>query len=333
MSDSVSNAEAFHNVISTTQPLSTLKFPLVGAFRASPPPLTLQSQLGALGELPGTWVGSGMNIIALPNFANKNLPLQFRLLISSTRETLNFTPIGGPIPNRGSSQPDISFVGVHYLQQVSDAISLAGMHLEPGMWLNLPASTPTGNDTSLARMATIPHGDAILAQGPLINQGNPIASGPLIGVADTTPFTLSPTGARVNEADPTYLAPYHAPANLPPGISAAMVANPNLLLTSAIAGQHIVETTVLRVDANPLAGINGPIVPAPAVPSAVGGISNIPFVNKNAAANTVSAIFWVEKVQDATGNIFMQLQYTQTVILEFIGIKWPHISVATLIKQ
>ena len=47
----------------------------------------------------------------------------------------------------------------------------------------------------------------------------------------------------------------------------------------------------------------------------------------------MSAIFWVEKVEDATGNVFMQLQYTQTVILDFIGIKWPHISVATLVKQ
>jgi hypothetical protein len=29
----------------------------------------------------------------------------------------------------------------------------------------------------------------------------------------------------------------------------------------------------------------------------------------------------------------MQLQYTQTIILDFLGIHWPHISVATLVKQ
>ncbi len=29
----------------------------------------------------------------------------------------------------------------------------------------------------------------------------------------------------------------------------------------------------------------------------------------------------------------MQLQYTQTIILNFLGINWPHISVATLLKQ
>jgi hypothetical protein len=68
-------------------------------------------------------------------------------------------------------------------------------------------------------------------------------------------------------------------------------------------------------------------------PSPLGGITNIPFVNTNAKATTMSAIFWIEKVQDSTGSIFMQLQYTQTVILDFIGIKWPHVSVATLVKQ
>jgi hypothetical protein len=56
-------------------------------------------------------------------------------------------------------------------------------------------------------------------------------------------------------------------------------------------------------------------------------------INSAAKATTMSAIFRVEKVEDATGNVFMQLQYTQTVILDFIGIKWPHISVATLVKQ
>ena len=86
------------------------------------------------------------------------------------------------------------------------------------------------------------------------------------------------------------------------------------------------------VDANPLANINGHLPPS-SPPLPLGGINNIPFVNTNAKATTMSSIFWIEKVLDSTGNVFMQLQYTQTVILDFIGIKWPHISVATLIKQ
>ena len=35
----------------------------------------------------------------------------------------------------------------------------------------------------------------------------------------------------------------------------------------------------------------------------------------------------------ADGRIKHQLQYTQTVLLNFNGLSWPHVSVATLIKQ
>jgi hypothetical protein len=77
------------------------------AFRASAPSNALHAELGPLTEFPGTWVGRGFNLIALPNFANGNKPLPFRLKLSDTRETLNFTSIGGPIPNRGETQPDI----------------------------------------------------------------------------------------------------------------------------------------------------------------------------------------------------------------------------------
>jgi hypothetical protein len=29
---------------------------------------------------------------------------------------------------------------------------------------------------------------------------------------------------------------------------------------------------------------------------------------------------------------YLQLQYTQTVLLNFLGLSWPHVSVATLLK-
>jgi hypothetical protein len=64
-----------------------------------------------------------------------------------------------------------------------------------------------------------------------------------------------------------------------------------------------------------------------------GGITNIPFVVQNANATQMDAIFWIEKVLQPDGSTFMQLQYTQTVILNFLGINWPHVSVATLVKQ
>jgi hypothetical protein len=47
----------------------------------------------------------------------------------------------------------------------------------------------------------------------------------------------------------------------------------------------------------------------------------------------MDAIFWIETVQRPDGRKFLQLQYVQRVILDFIGIHWPHISVATLVKH
>jgi hypothetical protein len=54
---------------------------------------------------------------------------------------------------------------------------------------------------------------------------------------------------------------------------------------------------------------------------------------RNANATRLDTIFWIETVQQTDGSTFLQLQYTQTVILNFLGIDWPHISVSTLIKQ
>jgi hypothetical protein len=64
-----------------------------------------------------------------------------------------------------------------------------------------------------------------------------------------------------------------------------------------------------------------------------GGIVNMPFDLANADAIRLDATFWIETVKQADGPTFQQLQYTQTVILNFVGVNWPQISVTTLIKQ
>jgi hypothetical protein len=46
------------------------------------------------------------------------------------------------------------------------------------------------------------------------------------------------------------------------------------------------------------------------------------------------ATFWIEKVAHPGGyGHYLQLQYVQTVLLNFLGLSWPHVSVATLIKH
>ena len=309
--------------------------------RASTPSAAKDDPLGLLAELPGTWVGKGFNVMSLPV---DNPSAKFRVKLNAYQENLTFSDIGGPIPNRanvpnplGVLQPDIMLFGLHYIQMIDDLNGEGPLHLETGLWLNVPATTNPPADATVARLASIPHGDSVLAQGrALVVQG-----GPQIAPADATPFTLDPTtGARINDTSVPYLAPFKN-AVLPPGIPAEAVLQPTVLLDAAIAGQNIKKTVVLIVNASAVGGINGsPVTPQPGVD---GGIVNIPFVEHNADANSMSAIFWIEWVENTDGSVFLQLQYTQTVILDFpvpgadgktmVDIKWPHVSVATLLKR
>jgi len=309
--------------------------------RASAPSAAKDDPLGPLAELPGTWAGRGFNVMGLP-VADPNI--KFRVKLNAYQETLTFSDIGAQVPNRandpnplGKFQPDINLFGVHYLQMIDDLNGEGPLHLETGIWLNVPATTNPVSEPTVARLASIPHGDSVLAPGRAIV----VQGGPQIEIADSTPFTLNPTtGARINDTSDPYLAPYKN-AVPPPGIPAEAVLTPNVLLKAAIAGQNIKKTVVLIVNASPVGGINGsPVTPQP---GADGGIVNIPFVVQNANANSMSAIFWIEWVENADGGHFLQLQYTQTVILDFpvpgadgktmVNIKWPHVSVATLIKR
>jgi hypothetical protein len=58
------------------------------------------------------------------------------------------------------------------------------------------------------------------------------------------------------------------------------------------------------------------------------GAEDIPFLGPNATVGQFSAIFWIETVE-YDGRQFLQLQYTQTVLLNFADLSWPHVSVAT----
>jgi hypothetical protein len=299
-------------------------------FRASAPSATLHAKLGPLAELPGTWMGKGFNLISLPDFQNQN---SFRLKLNATQETLTFAPIGAPIPDRGFFQNDIFFVGLHYFQQVSDAFTSEGLHVETGMWLQVPETTDPAKKASVVRLSTIPHGDSLLAQGHATsNRG----FSPPFAPTDVIPFTLdSQTGARNDVTDQHYLAPFNN-VQLPPGIPARSQFDPSLVLTEALnnelnAGHTMVHAEVILVNARPVGGINN--TPVKPKPEDIGGIVNMPFIRVNANAGSFSALFFIETMQNTDGSQFLQLQYTQTVILEFENLLWPHISVGTLVKQ
>jgi hypothetical protein len=197
---------------------------------------------------------------------------------------------------------------LRYLQRISDSVTNEALHIEPGLWLNVPATTVPAGGPTVVRQGTIPHGNSLLAQGTSLT----VAGGPRIAAVDSTPTMNPPVPPPLGLP---YLQPFENPP-LPPGFKLPFVKNLNLALEEAILGQNIINTVVLIISTTPS-----------------GGIVNIPFDISNANATKLDAIFWIETVQQPDGSTFLQLQYTQTVILNFLNIDWPHISVATLVKQ
>ena len=276
--------------------------------------------MGPLTDLAGTWVGTGFSLVSLPDFdpnPPSTGPLPFRIRLSSTIEVLEFTPIGGAVPNRGSTgQLDISIFGLRYLQRIADAATNEALHIEPGFWLNVPATTVPPGSASVVRQGSIPHGNSLLALGTALT----VSSGPEINPVSSIPTKNPPIPPALASG---YLTPFNNPP-LPPGFKPPFVGNLNLALEEAILGQDIIQTVVLPIStAAPAAG------PA----TQVGGIINMPFDVANADATKLDAIFWIETVRQPDGSTFLQLQYTQTVILHFLEIDWPHISGATLTLQ
>ncbi|CAO5155933.1 conserved hypothetical protein [Frankia sp. AiPs1] len=283
-------------------------------------PLSKVAQtLGPLEDLAGIWIGTGFNLISLPDFDSRppsTGPRPFRLKLNSTVEILEFSPIGGAVPNRGSNgQQDIDIFGLRYLQRVADATTNEALHVEPGFWLNVPPTVVPPGPATVVRQGSIPHGTSVLALGEPLT----VPGGPRINPADSTPTNNPDTGTPLGEV---YLKPFAHP-RLPRGFKRAYVKDLNLALTDAISKQTITQTVVL------------PVSTAAARGSAtqIGGLVNIPFNIPNANATRLDSIFWIETVQQPDGDTFLQLQYTQTVVLNFLGIDWPHLSVATLVKQ
>lgn len=288
----------------------------VSSFRATSAHQTTANRLGALQDLPGFWEGTGFSLIARPNFSGGNengIFLQLNLL----RETIEFTPIGSPVFNRGSVQDDIAIYGLSYLHRITDSITGGALHIEPGLWLNIPATTDPASDVSIARLATIPHGNAVCTVG--FSEDVVVDGLPEIPPANTVPFPIGATPPTVGTKNPFPEYDLSQPnafrsSALPPEITQAIINDPNVMLRNALQGQHPTKITRLITTTPP------------------GGISNIPFIEKNADAVSIEAVFAIEVIQGPSGDEFLQLQYSQTALLNFRGLSWPHVTVGTLIK-
>jgi hypothetical protein len=285
-----------------TDPLDALK----GVLQAKP--VSAPTALGPLAPMVGAWQGSGFNTIFRPlnpNSANQ-LPIPATgdniLELNLTSEHITFTAIQGVIPNRGMVQADIGLAGMVYLQQINDVTTSppTGIHIEPGCWILIPPTTDPAEGQTVCRMASIPHGTTINAQGTTVTFDGP----PTIAPIDITPSLLS-SGRKIpfasqtatNEGTPRIpqdLAPFLAAGK----ITQAMLDDPASILRQAISGQNIVSTTAISIST----AVQAPIV-------AGGGTDNIAFLvntgpdavnspnGPNANAVQMSATFWIETVE------------------------------------
>ncbi|KAI9694905.1 MAG: hypothetical protein M1822_000521 [Bathelium mastoideum] len=375
-----------------------------------------------LEQFKGAYAGNGFNLIFRPRANGPDskcldgLPIQPGdnsgpddniLVLNLTTEQVSFGGTLGDIPNRGlRKEPDIRLSGLPYLQTVQDHTFPAtgrcdhpkkiDIHFEPGVWLNVPPASFHNGKASVVRMASIPHGTTINAQGfapkrdPKTVTGG-VTGGPDIGVIDTTPFDIGKPEdpkARKNgifiSMNETTQESFRIPQDLETfgsygsgTITTEIIKNPNLVLLNAITDLDITETITFEVSTgHPESTLNG------------GGTTNISFLqgvqnpitstvmnSPTAHAASMTAKYWIERVMykvvvpeklppntqlllrptmpaDSTaptpvfsittgpgGNPTrkeitvpgIQIQTSQTVLLNFMTLSWPHVSVSTLV--
>lgn len=320
--------------------------------------------LGPLEQLLGTWVGqgTGWNMIPLPFQEAPAAPagFKFRVLMNQYDEDLRFTFVDDDVPNRGLSRPDDAdpdqlVVALDYQQKIVQVAAedrpasqgLAGLpglpiHHEPGLWL-YEKNRRTRDDViqddqvgevvlDVARLASIPHGNSVLAVGhSSVVEGPPEI--PRISGLPSGRFEDVLTPEYDFRSDP-YLEPYLHYVDHPfvgnvgfPGFPGFNPADMNELLRLANQGVDVVRTTTLTVDT--------------ATRSA--GISNVPFSVREAEPVSMRSTFWIQELAetDELGNPRLRLQYSQVVMLQFFRPReddhpgralWPHISINTLEK-
>ena len=309
--------------------------------------------------LKGTWTSEaqGWNLIALPT----STPKTFRLLMNQYGETLGFNRFTDlNVPNRGVTLDGnrdadqkidaIAYEQIVHQRAVDDfpasqlkANNGDGIHHEPGFFLQLLSHVTTGHTEEdgekngdeerleIARQASIPHGNSVLAMGTIKTFDGP----PTIEKEDATPERIKDTNFDTNK----YLEPYkhfednHFMGNVPPavaGFPGFFPTNANAILQFANPGNRVKQTTALHFDTKYR---NKQLTNIP--------ISNIPFVVREANVTEMHADFWImelHKPKESADPEFV-MQYSQTVYLEFFDsdepgklIRWPHVSINTLRK-
>src|ERR1700749_2650380 len=104
----------------------------MGSPRLQRGPLTTALQLGPLASLVGSWRGPGFNAIWRPDNIQPPANSAIHRFLELNRTT-------------DSSPPPFSTAG-------------QALHIEPGLFMNVPGSQANNNQATIVRMGSIPHG-------------------------------------------------------------------------------------------------------------------------------------------------------------------------------
>lgn len=306
-------------------------------------PPVIDTRLGELADLEGTWEGEGFNMLAVPDPQAGSL--RYRIIAQKFKETLKFNRITELAPKDGVPNRRLNLIqfvsALEYTQHVVDEAG-AAIHHENGLWLMLD---DTVSPSRIARQSSIPHGNSLLAPGDtFVFPGTPqideicvlpsTAKGKVAAKMKSGMSLEDACAEVVKEEACGYLEPYaKADAEFKKqGVDYFL--NPNKLLTDHNQNLNITSTSVYRLDTT----------------KETGGVVNIPFfkppqpgdskeqVDNAITCPALSSTFWVNTVKNADGTEHKELQYTQDTTIEFFQagpnglIVWPHIDVANLKK-
>lgn len=223
------------------------------------------------------------------------------------------------------------------------------IHHEPGLFLRMtePVATtiqrkPTVQNIplNLARLATIPHGDSVLALGSCqvltpdeTSEDLTTDSGVLkyLTIPDPGKFPIGLPIGTTQDVTSDYLEPYREariddfdPTKPQEQLLKDLKSAIGVTSFGKLKKFPIRRTTRIWFDSE----------------LETGGILNIPFVTRQANAASMRSTFWIHELDDSK-NPKLVLQYSQVVLLDFHlirsddkpgRIRWPHISINTLVK-
>jgi len=246
-----------------------------------------------------------------------------------------------------------------------------GIHFEPGIWIHVPATTVPPQGETVCRMGSIPHGTTIEAQGTFVTVNGPPKIDPAditpfkIGnPASKIKFSSQTASDPKTPRIPQDLSSFIAAGT----ITQAILDDPNKLLRDHISKQKITKTIAIIINTQappvPFGGGTDNIAfllgqAAATAPNAnavqmtavfwietVEEVIHVPPFKLGQPPHLISAKASVPGQRAARFAVhppgelnapreitvhFTQIQYTQTVFLNFKGLTWPHVSVNTLV--